>query len=344
MTGRILIFRPGSLGDTIVALPCLKLIRKTFPDAELRVLTNAPIASSAPPLAAILEGMGLVSSYLEYPIATRSPTKLLRLAQDIWRWRPDVLVYLARRETSGQVRRDAAFFRACGIRRIVGLPAEPDLLKNRRRPDGSFEREAERLARNMVSLGTIEFANPAAFDLGLGEADRALPRRLIAERIGGQPFIAVSIGTKQLANDWGVQNWHELCAQLCGLYPHRLVLTGGREDDARSDAVIEGLRERAVNLCGLKVRENAALIEAASLFIGHDSGPMHMAAAVGTPLIAVFSRLWVPGIWYPMGGAPATLLYPTGDSIRSVTPGMVVDAVRALLPAVVPVRKLVGEP
>jgi hypothetical protein len=69
--------------------------------------------------------------------------------------------------------------------------------------------------------------------------------------------------------------------------------------------------ERAVNLCGLKVRENAALIEAAALFIGHDSGPMHMAAAVGTPLVAVFSRLWVRGIWYPMSPR-AVVLYPGG--------------------------------
>src|SRR5262249_31741804 len=157
---------------------------------------------------------------LEYPIATRNPSKLWRLAREIRRWRPDVLVYLARRETLGQVHRDAAFFHACGIRRIIGLPVNPDLLKNRRQPDGTFEHEAERLAPTLVALAPIDLGDPTAFDLGLGEADRALPSRLIAERACGQPFVAVSIGTKQPANDWGVQNWRELCAQLCRLYPH----------------------------------------------------------------------------------------------------------------------------
>jgi ADP-heptose:LPS heptosyltransferase len=341
MTARVLILRPGSLGDTVVALPCLKLIRRTFPDAELRMLTNRPVASTAPSVAAILEGMDLVDTYLEYPIATRSPAKLWHLAREIRRWRPDMLVHLARREKPGQVRRDAAFFRACGIRRIVGLPSNPDLLRNRRQPDGTFEREAERLARTIAAVGPIDLADPAAFDLGLSEADRALPRRLIVERIGGQPFIAVSIGTKQPANDWGVENWRALCAQLCRLYPHRLVLTGAEEDRAGSDAVIAGLGERAVNLCGLKVRENAALIETASLFIGHDSGPMHMAAAVGTPLVAIFSRLWSPGIWYPMSSR-AVVLYPTdiesaspsrGEAIQAIMPSMVIDAVRALMAA-----------
>jgi len=334
MTARVLILRPGSLGDTIVALPCLKLVRGAFPDAELRLLTNAPVAASAPPAAAVLEGMGLVDGYLDYPIATRSPARLLRLAQDIRRWRPDVLIYLARRETPGQVRRDAAFFRACGIRRIVGLPATPDLLKNRRGPDGTFEREAARLARTVAALGPIDLADPAAFDLALGDGDRVLPRRLAAEG----PYIAISIGTKQPANDWGTGNWRELCAELCRLYPHRLVLTGAAEDRAPSDAVTQGLGERAVNLCGLRVRENAALIEAAALFVGHDSGPMHMAAAVGTPLVAIFSRLWVPGIWYPMS-RQAAVLYPSGGTIQSITPAMVLDAIQPLLPA----GKLVAE-
>ncbi|HEX4508318.1 MAG TPA: glycosyltransferase family 9 protein [Alphaproteobacteria bacterium] len=338
MRGRVLIYRPGSLGDTVVALPCLKLVRKAFPEAELRVLTHAPVASSAPPLAAVVEGMGLVDGYLEYPVPLTNPGNAWQLARAIRRWRPDMLVYLARRETPGQVRRDAAFFRLCGIRKIIGLPTTPDLLKNRRLPGGTFEREAERLARTVALLGDLDPADPTAFDLALGEADRALPRRLISERIGRQPFIAVSIGTKQPANDWGLGNWRELCVQLCRLYPHRLALTGAEEDRAPSDAVIQGLGERAVNLCGLKVRENAALIEAASLFVGHDSGPMHLAAAVGTPLAAIFSRLWAPGIWYPMS-AQAAVLYPQGDSIGAITPPMVLDAIRTLLP----VHKLAGE-
>jgi ADP-heptose:LPS heptosyltransferase len=343
MIRRVLIHRPGSLGDTVVALPCLRLIRRSFPDAELRVLTNAPVARSAPPFAAVVDGSGLIDGYFEYPIGLRSLPRLGRLAREIRRWRPEILIYLARRERLGQVRRDAIFFRACGISRMVGLPLTRDLLTNRRHPDGTFEREAERLARNMAALGAIDPTDRSAWELGLGESDRARSRSLIAEHIGSQPFIAISVGTKQAANDWGGDSWHTVAEQLCRLYPYKLVFIGAEEDRAPSDGVIEGLGERAVNLCGrLTVRQSAALIEAAALFVGHDSGPMHLAAAVGTPLVAVFSRLWPPGIWYPLGSRAATL-YPAGYSVRSIAPAAVVEAVQALLPMPA-ARKCAGEP
>jgi ADP-heptose:LPS heptosyltransferase len=343
MTRRVLIHRPGSLGDTVVALPCLRLVRRTFPDAELRVLTNAPVARSAPPLAAVLEGTGLVDGYLEYPIGTRSLSKLWRLAREIRRWRPELLVYLARRESLGQAWRDAAFFRACGIGRIVGIPLTHGLLLNRRQPDGTFEREAARLARNMTSLGTVDLADRSVWNLGLADTDRALPRRLVAEHIGSEPFIAISLGTKQPANDWAWDDWRTVAERLCRLYPHRLVFIGAEEDRAPSDAVMEGLGAGAVNFCGrLTVRESAALIEAAALFVGHDSGPMHLAAAVETPLVAVFSRLWQPGIWYPLG-LTAAILYPLGDSVQSIAPAAVMEAIRSLLPMAA-ASNLVGEP
>jgi ADP-heptose:LPS heptosyltransferase len=342
MSGRVLIYRPGSLGDTVVALPCLKLIRKTFPDAELKVLTNAPVANSAPPVAAVLEGMGLADSYLEYPVPLDRLSTAWRVARAIRRWRPDRMIYLARRERPGQVRRDVAFFRACGIRNITGLPLTRDLLKNRQRADGMFEREAERLARTMAPLGAIDLSDSAVWDLGLTDAERTLPRRLIAERVGALPFIAVSIGTKQAPNDWGIDNWRAVVGHLSRTYPHEIVFIGAEGDRVPSDAVTQGLGDRAVNLCGrLTVRESAALIAAASLFVGHDSGPMHLAAAVGTPSVAVFSSLWVPGIWFPMGSR-AAVLYPSKGT-QSITSASVLDAVQALLPAGA-TRKLAGEP
>jgi heptosyltransferase-3 len=345
MRRRILIYRPGSLGDTVVALPCLRLIRKSFPDSELRVLTNAPVALSAPPLRSVLDGSGLIDGYLEYPIALRNLPQLWRLAREIRRWRPDILVYLARRETRAQVWRDATFFRACGIHDFIGLPMSRDLLKNRRLADGLFEREAERLVRNLAALGTVDLSDTTSWDLGLTEVDRALPRGLIAERIGAQPFITLSIGTKQAANDWGVANWRALTEQLCQAYPHRLVFVGGEGDREQSDAVVHGLADRCINFCGMMtVRESAALIGAASLFIGNDSGPMHLAAAAGTPLVAVFSSLFAPGIWFPLG-PQAKMLYPQepAGTVQSIVPSAVLEAARALLPSGAGLRKLAGE-
>ena len=196
----------------------------------------------------------------------------------------------------------------------------------------------------MAPLGAIDLSDPAVWDLDLTETERALPRRPIVEQIGAQPFIVASLGTKQPANDWGIENWRIVVEQLCRLYPHKIALIGAEDDRAPSDEVAKGLADRTVNLCGrLTVRESAALIEASSLFVGHDSGPMHLAAAVGTPLVAIFSRLWPPGVWYPMSDR-AALLYPAEGSVHSIGPAAFLEAIQALLPTVRAPRKMTGEP
>ncbi len=76
MNKPILIYRLGSLGDTVVALPALKLVARAFPDAERWMLTNFSTSAKAAPMAAVLAGMGLVHGYIEYPIGMRSPRAL----------------------------------------------------------------------------------------------------------------------------------------------------------------------------------------------------------------------------------------------------------------------------
>src|ERR1700761_8089678 len=93
-TKRVLIYRLGSLGDMLVALPSLHLIARAFPDAERRLLTNFPVSSKAAPAGAIVGESGLVSGYFRYGVGTRSVVALARLWWEIRRWAPDVLVYL----------------------------------------------------------------------------------------------------------------------------------------------------------------------------------------------------------------------------------------------------------
>jgi heptosyltransferase III len=91
---RVLVYRLGSLGDTLIALPAFHLIARAFPQAERRLLTNLPIAAKAPPAAAVLDNTGLIHGYMRYTTGTRSIRELLRLALEIRRFRPDVFVYL----------------------------------------------------------------------------------------------------------------------------------------------------------------------------------------------------------------------------------------------------------
>src|SRR5215470_14802649 len=130
-TKRVLIYRLGSLGDTLIALPALHLVARAFPDAERRLLTNFPVDAKAPPAAAILENTNLVDGYFRYTARTRNPRALLSLWWQLFCWRPQVLVYMGPARGVESARRDAKFFRLCGISRLVGIPVSEDMQNNR---------------------------------------------------------------------------------------------------------------------------------------------------------------------------------------------------------------------
>ncbi len=230
--------------------------------------------------------------------------ELLSLWGKIVRWRPDVLVYLAAARGLAAARRDAAFFRLCGIRTMIGISDSPEMQEHRWLPESDgLEPEAARLARNITALGDADLDNPASWDLHLTEAEQARADEALAS-VEGLPLIAVSVGTKQQVKDWGRENWRELLSRISEEYPgHALVLCGAADEQEASRFAAEGWRTgQTVNLCGtLTPRESAAVFSRAQLFLGHDSGPMHLAAAVQTPCIAIFSARNKPRVWFPYG-------------------------------------------
>jgi ADP-heptose:LPS heptosyltransferase len=306
-TKRILIYRMGSLGDTLVALPALHLTAQAFPEAERRMLTNFPVNVKAPPAAAILEHSGLVHGYVRYSVATRSPRELLSLWWKLFRWRPEVLVYMGPVRGIKAAQRDASFFRLCGVKRMVGVPLTDDMQRNRwEEQEQAFEPEGARLARNLAELGSVDLDAPASWDLHLTAAEHARAATAL-EAAGTRPLVAVSVGTKVQSKDWGRDNWRALLRQVAESYPgYALALCGAPEESAASEFAADGWREKSdgpvMNLCGvLTPRESAAAFAKARVFIGHDSGPMHLAAAVQTPCVAIFAARNKPRVWFPYG-------------------------------------------
>ncbi len=330
---RVLIYRLGSLGDTLIALPALHLVARVFPNAERCMLTNHPVNVKAPSAAAILENSGLVHRYLRYTVGTRSPLELARVWAEIVRFRPQVLVYMAAGRGVAAARRDAAFFRICGVRRQIGVPLtermdqpqqenEPGLTRIGAPgvvlPEIPFllEPEAARLTRNLAELGNAELEEPAAWDLHLTEAERAAAAALLAPA-GSRPILAVSVGTKVQAKDWGRENWRALLTRLGHAFPeHALALAGAESESEASEFAAElwgvGASGPVINLCGkLTPRESAAAFAQAQLFLGHDSGPMHLAAAVQTPCVAIFAARNIPRVWFPYGDRHRVLYHRT---------------------------------
>lgn len=302
---RVLIFRVGSLGDTLVALPALRLVANAYPNAERRLLTYVSRDQRAITAKPLLEGTGLVHGYHDYSNDTKTIKGLLKLCKEIRRWKPDVLVYLMEPKGLSRTFRDAAYFRwACGISKIIGLPVALDRRKLQMADNsGRLEREAARLARCLSALGRIEINSPASHRLSLTVVEQNVANRIVHSRPSNRPIIAASIGTKFDVNDWGNAKWGELVRKLYALYPdHMLIMFGASVERERSERVLESWDGASKNLCGeLNPRESAAVIEKAKIFIGHDSGPLHLAASVGTRCVGIFSARNPPGEWFPLG-------------------------------------------
>ncbi len=344
-TRRVLLYRLGSLGDMVVALPSLHLVARAFPEAERRLLTNVPVNTKAPSAASVLgvgkvsaaacEGRrkgsessaaatGLVHGYMRYAVGTRSVLELAALWWRVVRWRPEVLVYLAAARGVEVARRDAAFFRLCGVRRTIGVPLTEGMQRNFYGDltgdlwKGDLEPEASRLARCIAELGepadgadAARLDHPASWDLQLTAAEHQAAAKALEAAFprgwAAREPIAISVGTKVQAKDWGKDNWRALLARMAVEFPGRpLLLAGAAEESDASEFAAQGWRKNGggpvVNLCGrLTPRESAAAFTRARLFVGHDSGPMHLAAAVGTPVVAIFAARNIPRQWFPFG-------------------------------------------
>jgi heptosyltransferase-3 len=327
----IIIYRLGSIGDTVVSLPCFHLIARSFPYARRIVLTNRPISAKAAPLASVLEHGGLIDGTIEYHPRERAPAALMRVSAEIRATGAKTLVYLTEPRGRLLVLRDLAFFRLCGIRKIIGAPTSADLYHRRVDPaTGLVEREAQRLSRCMRELGFVDVADPKAWDLRLTSAEREAAASALTP-LHGRPFAAVNIGGKVAQKDWGDDNWMSLLQLLSSKVPDlSLAFFGSGDERDRSALLAEYWSSATVNLCGdLTPRESAAAMQSARLFLGHDSGPMHLAASVGTPCVALFGDYNRPKKWHPLGDQHRIIHNMSG--IRAIRPKDVLDSVCKVL-------------
>jgi heptosyltransferase-3 len=327
----IVIYRLGSLGDTIVSLPCFHQIARTFHGRKRIVLTNEPVSSAAPALQTVLGGSGLIDDVITYTISDRSFFGMLRLMLKLRAVGTDTMVYLTAGRGLKNVRRDLMFFRLCGMRKIIGAPNLQDLHDNRREGiENHIEPEAERLARTITALGHIDLNDRANWDLRITDSERVVAADALGV-IKERPFLAFNIGTKMPINHWGRANWSALLAELAQpLGSMALVGIGTTTDLAPTQRLLNHWPGPTVNLCGsLSPRESAAALSHARIFVGHDSGPMHLSAAMGTPTIGLFGNNNLPRKWHPYG--PGNFVIHDVRGMEYIRVAQVRDAVLQLL-------------
>ena len=327
----VLIFRLGSIGDTVVALPCFHGIARRFPDHRRVLLTNALTNVRASSAESVLDGTGLVDEVIYYPVGDFSVRQVLTLRREIRRLRPSLLIYLAERLAAGPVLRDLAFFKGSGIPRIVGAPWRESLRRCAIDPaTGQLEHEAERLARNLEPFVPVSLAAPN-WDMHLSESELARAQAALAPIGASKSVIAIAPGAKVAAKDWGGDRWGELLRRLApeyGAVP--LVMIGAPDERALCAELATRWPAPVLNLCGFSTpREAAAVLRRCRLVVCHDSGPMHLAASQQTPCVALFGNYNLPRKWYPYGDGHVVIHEPRG--MREIPVERVVDAIRAVL-------------
>jgi ADP-heptose:LPS heptosyltransferase len=195
---------------------------------------------------------------------------------------------------------------------------------------GEQEAECERLARNLATLAPIDLKSAESWDLCLNGAEREIGRAAVAP-LGERPMIAINMGGKASANDWGQANWRSLMARLADRFENfGLFSVGAAQDAERASDIGKLWRGPFVDLCGrLSPRQSAAALECAALFVGHDSGPIHLASAVGVSCVGLYGDHNPPRAWHPYFGEHRIIHDMRG--IAHITVDEVEGAVEAFL-------------
>ena len=279
---KILVIRGGAIGDFILTLPVLSALRAQFPNTSLELLGYPHIAQ----LARAGKLVDRVHSIDARPMAG----------------------FFARR---GQLSAPLADFFA-GFAIIISYLYDPD---------GIFRDNVARVSKAQFIAGPHRPDEQAGVHasqvfleplkrLAIFDAD-PVPR-LNLSMTERQRIIALHPGSGSEKKNWPEGNWRELIRKLSG---SRLLLVGGEAEEGRLD------RLSAAAPCelarSLPLAELAGRLGACSLFMGHDSGISHLAAAVGVPTLVLWGDT-SEAVWQPLGAHVTLLRNLTQISVETV--------------------------
>ena len=285
---RVLIIKPSSLGDIVHALPVLAALRARYPFAHLAWLVSRPFAP-------LLDGHPLLDEVIPfdrrgYGRMLRSPRALadfVGFVRDLRRRRFNLVLDL-----QGLVRSGFLAW-ATGAPRRVGFDDARELawLFYTQRVAGS-RRDCHAVEMNLRLARAIELdVQRPAFPLGLRAQELTDARRLL-DGAAGRPlerFTAVLPGARWETKRWRAERFAELIERLHADGFPPCVLLGADGDRTSADRIIAATHAPTVDLVGrTSQRDLIAVLSLAELVISNDSGPMHIAAALGKPLVAIF--------------------------------------------------------
>jgi len=312
MPRRLLIFSTGSLGDTLLVVPAVRVLREHFPTAELVLLCDVQAGSNYVLAKDILASGGLVNRSITYVIRSGrggwifNLIRKLSLLATLRRGGFDTLAYCVEAyQGDRRVERDRRFFRLAGIRRFIGMDGlERRPLSQGLRIERVTNRADELLNRLAASGIPIPSTGHGVLDLNLQPEELAIFEewRSALPPDGGRPWVGIGPGSKMPAKVWPSERFQVLVQRLIDEFDIWPVVFGGPEDAALGERLVRSWGRGHVAAGALGVRVSAGGLGHCRLYVGNDTGTMHLAAAAAIPCVAIFSSRAPPGRWDPYGG------------------------------------------
>jgi heptosyltransferase-2 len=263
----VLVIQTAFLGDVILTTPLLSVLANRYGPVD--VVTT-------PAAATLLEGHPAVAMVVRYDKhgSGRGWRGFLKVGA-VLRERGYRSVYLPHRSI-----RSAGLALWCGARERVGFadsPAAITYTQRVQRPRSGHE--VDRLLALAAPVG----GEQPRVTLALSAPDYAAADAWLSAHGVGTGFTALAPGSV-----WATKRW-PYYAELAAAIDGRTVIVGGPDDVPLAEAIVAAAGAKVVSAAGaLSLRESAALIGRASVLVTNDSAPLHLATAVGTPVVALF--------------------------------------------------------
>ena len=289
---KILVYRTGHLGDTVCAIPAFRMIRHFFGSAELTLLCDSPSASKVA-VAEVIRPLNIFDHISVYHSGKKLST-LWELNRSVRQARPDMVILLSQvRETPENVRQKKSFFRRCGVTDIRGhvFPT----LAHAFQPN-----EPQRLVQLLRSIGV--HGHKPAYDIPVDAASHAsVMAKLQAVGVNAeQPFLIFCGGGKEMTQRWPLERYATVLQRVAAEIKWPIVGLGSPAELSNYRlSVIPRFPDLRLPKESLTVPEIFELCRLGAAWFGNDTGPMHVAAAVGCPVAAVLSARNSPGTWDP---------------------------------------------
>ncbi len=285
--GRILLVKPSALGDVVHALPVAATLRRRYPSIPLDWLVEeeaADIVRGHPALSGVV-----VSGRRRWLRQLWDPTRILPTLREM----RGFVAQLRSRQYDAVLDIQGLFKSALYVRATRapirvgfagGREGAPWVLTHR---VTAPPQPVHAVDRYLALAAAVDATDPVReFHISVAPEDAATARSILAA--SPRPRVVLHPAARWRTKLWEVERWRELAASLQaeGI---GTILTGGQEDGALAAAITTGLDPAPLSLAGrLSLKQLVAVLREVDLMITVDSGPMHMAAAVGTPVVALF--------------------------------------------------------